>query len=345
MPRTLDYHHQKNIAKFNQKEKRLNDRILRCRGDASNLEKQKQELLSEEIGYYMDMMDLLTAYYLDTPNAVSITSEELGPCSNSKQVVTNLKEYMNTRTTVNKTKIYEEYLYRLNQDASKQSVKYNVTRGTCSNCSQPQTLDVTLSLYICESCGNCTHAHVDTEMSCYVKNPVLEMNNSFSYKRFDHFVKWLDRFHNTEKSKVPQHILELIQKELKKLLHNDSASLTKQNILEILKTTGNSKYSSQVLQILNKIKNEKSPTLPIQVQQRMKIMFMQTQKPFAQICPQDRTNFLSYSYVIRKFLELLNLPEYIDYFPLLKSKDKLHQQDQLWRKICQQLGWTYKPSI
>jgi hypothetical protein len=35
----------------------------------------------------------------------------------------------------------------------------------------------------------------------------------------------------------------------------------------------------------------------------------------------------------------------LKYFPLLKSRDKLHQQEQIWKKICDDLGWKFVRSI
>ena len=58
-----------------------------------------------------------------------------------------------------------------------------------------------------------------------------------------------------------------------------------------------------------------------------------------------RKNFLSYSYVIRKFLELLGEDKYISYFPLLKSREKLYQQDVIWKGICAKLKWAFYPSL
>ena len=45
---------------------------------------------------------------------------------------------------------------------------------------------------------------------------------------------------------------------------------------------------------------------------------------------------------------LKNYPELDDYlpcFPLLKSRDKLKEQDRLWEKICNHLQWQFIPSI
>ena len=55
--------------------------------------------------------------------------------------------------------------------------------------------------------------------------------------------------------------------------------------------------------------------------------------------------FLSYSYVLYKFCELLSEDKYLKYFPLLKSKEKLYQQDVIWKKMCETLMWEYIPTI
>lgn len=43
--------------------------------------------------------------------------------------------------------------------------------------------------------------------------------------------------------------------------------------------------------------------------------------------------------------ELLGEDEYLQYFPLLKSKEKLYQQDVIWRLITRQLRWEFIPTV
>ena len=57
----------------------------------------------------------------------------------------------------------------------------------------------------------------------------------------------------------------------------------------------------------------------------------------------ERKNFLSYSYVLHKFVQLLELDEFTECFILLKSREKLHQQDQIWKDICNYLKWEFIP--
>ena len=78
---------------------------------------------------------------------------------------------------------------------------------------------------------------------------------------------------------------------------------------------------------------------------KLRLMFSEIQEPFERNCPQKRKNFLSYSYVLYKFCELLGEDEYLPCFPLLKSKEKLKQQDSIWKGITKDLHWEYIPTI
>ena len=74
-------------------------------------------------------------------------------------------------------------------------------------------------------------------------------------------------------------------------------------------------------------------------------LFKEIQIPFMNNCPPNRKNFLSYSYVLHKFCELLEYDHLLEYFSLLKSREKLHQQDLIWEKMCKDLNWEFIPSL
>ena len=74
-------------------------------------------------------------------------------------------------------------------------------------------------------------------------------------------------------------------------------------------------------------------------------MFKEIQIPFQNNCPAYRKNFLSYSYILHKFVQLLELDEFISCFLLLKSREKLHQQDLIWKQICEYLKWEFIASV
>ena len=51
------------------------------------------------------------------------------------------------------------------------------------------------------------------------------------------------------------------------------------------------------------------------------------------------------TYVLYKFSELLELNDLLKHFSLLKSREKLQQQDAIWKNICKELQWEFIPSI
>lgn len=92
---------------------------------------------------------------------------------------------------------------------------------------------------------------------------------------------------------------------------------------------------------LTKIQQLHNFKLPRSVEEKLCEMFYKLQEPFIKYRPANRSNFTSYSYVINKCLMILGYPEYAKYFSLLKSKDKLYQADAMWKKICNELKWSY----
>ncbi len=82
-----------------------------------------------------------------------------------------------------------------------------------------------------------------------------------------------------------------------------------------------------------------------ELQETLERMFKSIQSPFNRHKPQSRKNFLNYSYIIKKLLELNNNHEASTSLRYLKSKNKLRAHDKIWKGICDELGWTFSPSI
>lgn len=102
-----------------------------------------------------------------------------------------------------------------------------------------------------------------------------------------------------------------------------------------------SKYYEHVNYITNQLSGKPNIRFSGELEQKLKSMFMEIQAPFEQHCPPTRKNFLSYSYVLYKFMELLGHDEYLHLFAKLKSSEKLYCNDVIWKKICATLRWEY----
>lgn len=104
-------------------------------------------------------------------------------------------------------------------------------------------------------------------------------------------------------------------------------------------------YYEHTNAICNVLNGVPAPKLPPALEERLKAMFAEIQEPFERNCPKNRKNFLSYSFTLYKFCELLGEDAYLCHFSLLKSNEKLYAQDQIWKGICRDLRWEFIPSV
>ena len=115
----------------------------------------------------------------------------------------------------------------------------------------------------------------------------------------------------------------------------------------ILKKMRLSKYYEHTSFILNRLTGKETVTLSPALVEQLTTMFKQIQGPFVRHAPRSRTNFMSYTFVLHKQLQLLGRDDLLPLFPLLKSRDKLRQQDIIWQKICEDpsVRWEFVPSL
>jgi hypothetical protein len=193
------------------------------------------------------------------------------------------------------------------------------------------------------TCGYQEFVLIDSDKPSY-KDPPREVSY-YAYKRINHFNEWLAQFQAKESTDIPQEVFDQILVELKKERILDTRSLKQTKIREILKKLKLNKYYEHVPHIINRLNGQNAPVMSREIEEKLRYMFKEIQPSFQKHCPEGRNNFLSYSYVLYKFCELLELDEYLPCFPLLKNRDKLYVQDKIWQKICEELRWEFIRSI
>jgi hypothetical protein len=169
---------------------------------------------------------------------------------------------------------------------------------------------------------------------------------TYIYKRTNHFLDHLKRVQAKQSSSVKPEILSIVENELRKerILRGDSR-ITTAKIRAILKKLKLQKHYTYVFQITAKLSGRAPPSLTPVQEEKLLEMFQSIQGPFDKHCPPDRTNMLNYSYILRKFTQILGWHELMDFFPLLKSRSKVHSQDILWKKICEEANFPFHKSI
>lgn len=225
---------------------------------------------------------------------------------------------------------------------SSKYVNYNLIKK-CENCDSEKTLFQAEGTYVCTSCGEVERAMIEPEKSNY--KDVVPEKPGYPYKKINHFNEWLSQFQAKESIEIPGEIYNAIILELKKNRIYEYNKLTIKEIKRILKKLGLSCYYEHKIHIMCTLSGIPPPTIKRETEELLRDMFRLIQEPFEKYRPKDRLNFLSYSYVFHKFFELLELDEFIKFFPLLKSKKKLYQQDQIWKNICKDLGWGFISSV
>jgi hypothetical protein len=240
--------------------------------------------------------------------------------------------------------IFNEYLADVeNMTVDKKTEKKTDACPTCPNSNIFHFADT--SELVCDNCGLILASLISEELTYREEQETSEKIVNYSYKRENHFNEWLSQFQAQETTNIPQEVIEQLRTELKKIKIKMLEEITHARVRSLLKKLKLNKYYEHVPYITNILSGIKPPRMPQELEERLRIMFKDIQKPFDDNCPSYRRNFLSYSYVLYKFCELLSEDSYLQYFPLLKSKEKLYQQDVIWKKICHDLRWEYIPTI
>lgn len=252
----------------------------------------------------------------------------------------NCKEH----TGLKKRDIYQEYL--VDVENANIYLEDDKKIDKCKNCNISNIFHFNeTSELICEQCGLVVDTLLSDELTYREEQETSEKIINYSYKRENHFNEWLSQFQAQETTNIPQDVFDKLRNEFKKTKIKKLDEITHAKVRNFLKKLHMNKYYEHVPYITNILNGINAPKMPEELEERLRIMFKEIQKPFNDNCPSERKNFLSYSYVLYKFCELLEQDEYLKYFPLLKSKEKLYQQDVIWKSICKDLKWEFIPTI
>tara|TARA_R110002012_G_scaffold201651_1_gene370662 strand:- start:133 stop:1137 length:1005 start_codon:yes stop_codon:yes gene_type:complete len=198
---------------------------------------------------------------------------------------------------------------------------------------------------VCMNCGVATSV-LGEELTYKEEQEQNEkMITPCGYKKENHLNEWILQFQGREATNIPTEVIEQLRSEFKKQKIKKISEISREKVRLLLKKLKLTKYYEHSTHITHILNGLKPPEMSQELEDRLRLMFKEIQEPFQKACPPDRNNFLSYSYVLYKFCELLSQDEYLPFFPLLKSKEKLHQQDIIWQKICKEVKWEYISTI
>ena len=254
------------------------------------------------------------------------------------------------KTTTDQTKITEREIYNdYMENVEGKKVNKKVTliidqkwKPHCPNCNSTDTY-IDKDSHTCEGCGF-TEFFIGNNLT-YDEEQNSNTVQYFPYSRENHFRECLNQIQGQEITNIPDNVLSLLRYEFKKQRINDLTKITHVKVRELLKKLKMSKYYEHIPHITYHISGTRQDSMPLELEDKLILMFRSIQKPFEKFCPNDRKNFLSYPYILYKFCELLGHDEYLHLFSLLKSKEKLREHDNIWKNICNELQWEFIETV
>jgi len=364
---TLDGKHREFVNEFNKDEidklpklkrerKRLKE-FLASKGDVISIEEKLDiedkirdigdtinGLKNKKKDYFLENSKYIFEYF---ENKKDISNTSL-PQSNTANIKTKLlnnffkikQPETNEGENVTKNIVYK---YLCNVDESFLDANNDTTDSDlCKNCGLGEMIPIEEDgALICNSCFKNAPYLIENEKPSY-KEPPKEACY-YAYKKINHFKEILSQFQGKETTQISPEVIENIKNQIKKeRIQIDELTYTKTK--EILKKLGYNKYYEHIQFIKNKL-GVTPPTFTPELEDTMCNLFNELLAPYFKYCPIDRINFLNYHYVLYKLCESLGEHKYQKDIPMLKDREKIIEQDAIWKLMCSELNWKFVQTV
>lgn len=237
--------------------------------------------------------------------------------------------------------LYEKYMEAVDKNYIR---VFPEDRDACEHCGcNERQLVSNEGLIYCKKCHNAERLIMEVEKPSY-KEPPSEVTY-YAYKRMNHCNEWINQIQGKEYTEIPNEVIDAILVELKKQKITNMAKLNTDKVREILRKLKINKYYEHIPYIMYKLSGIPPPRLGTETEEKLRQMFDAIQVPYLRHAPPGRKNFLSYSYVLHKMMQLLGQNEHLGLFRLAKSRDKHLVMENVWKKICKDLNWVFIRNI
>ena len=337
----------------NQIKNQLNNQELNIELKLELLDKLKEinskikELKNKKKEYFLDNSKYIFEYFEKKKNISNEESKFANNKNNDKNQILNqffkIKEHsiQKNKHEIGSNNIVQKYLSNID-DMFLDMNAYVYPTDICNFCHKGELVPLEdEGVLMCNACYRYVPYLIENEKPSY-KEPPKEVC-FYAYKRINHFKEILSQFQGKETTQIPHDVIENIKLQIKKE-RIELSEITNPKTKEILKKLGYNKYYEHIPFIKNKL-GIKPPIMSSELEETLCNLFIELQSPYSKFCPDDRVNFLNYYYTAYKLCELLGEIQYLEHFPMLKDKEKRVEQDNIWKKICEELNWEFIPTI
>jgi uncharacterized Zn finger protein (UPF0148 family) len=263
----------------------------------------------------------------------------------------SIQQFLHIGDATSSKDIYTRYLAEVeHEEDAVMTVCQELDDMACDECGQSLLINTTESVVICTTCGTAKpFMEGSTRNLNYHEQMDYNSKRQYTYKRLSHFIETLNSVQGKENTSIPDEVMEAMHQEIKKN-RMDAMDVEPRHIRQFLKRRGMPKMYEHTNTILGLLQG-KSQKIPEHIELELKNRFLALQTPFQTVCDGDSTrrNMLRYNYIIYKLLQMIPGGDaYLHLFPLLKSRTKLKEHDDMWKKILDAMdrdGWTFYPTI
>ena len=249
-----------------------------------------------------------------------------------------------------KKELILEYLL-ITDDPSFKNFNYNYKYiKICKYCNIEMYID--RGEYICSKCNHIEFTLNFAEDISFKEKQNCDLKIPYKYEKENYLEEYLKRFEAKENKLIPQYVIDKVVIQLNKEGYKDLSKLNEKDMKKCLKKINHQEYYENVINIINRINGRPKFELNDATKNLLRTMFKKIQEPFNKHKPPNRKSFFSYPYILHQFFRILGLNEYCEYFPLLKSEDKLRIQDEIFKKVVDDLSktdneiqWVFYPTI
>tara|TARA_B110000027_G_scaffold113787_1_gene123023 strand:+ start:1851 stop:2981 length:1131 start_codon:yes stop_codon:yes gene_type:complete len=302
------------------------------------LKKEKQSYKKDKKEYYLKNIQHIFNYFENKKNISNgLTNEKVKSLNNFFNIDEENKNKHNNES-INSVQCYFQ---NINETFIDQN-NYIFPTDICQICKKGELIPIEYEgILVCNNCSSNTKFLIENEKPSY-KEPPKEVC-FYAYKRINHFREILAQFQAKETTQIPEEVLENIRFQIKKE-RIELSQISNKKAKDILKKLGYNKYYEHIPFIKDKL-GIKPPIMSAELEETLCNLFTSIQEPYSKFCPEERVNFLNYYYTVYKLCELLDQKQFLPFFPMLKDREKRIEQDEIWKKICNELDWEFIATI
>ena len=316
------------------------DQIMEYKDRMKEIKQMIKQLQLKKSNYFLDNSHYIFEYFENKKNISNVDNSSLS----KNMIVDNFfkikTDNINKNDQINKN-IVHKYLCNIDETFMDMN-SFVKSVDVCQYCFKGELIPLDdEGLLICNNCSVNVPYLIENEKPSY-KEPPKEVC-FYAYKKINHFKEILAQYQGKETTQIPDSVIENIKQQIKKE-RIELNQLNHYKTKEILKKLGYNKYYEHIAFIKNKL-GIRPPIMSPELEETLCNLFIELQSPYSKNCPDYRVNFLNYYYVLYKLCELLGENEYLYDIPMLKDREKLIEQDETWKKMCEDLNWEFIPTV